>query len=134
MKELGGKYIRFSKEGLYSGATLGRLTGGYLSLKASESLMESAEIAQIWPNPELGTFGPEEAVVYGSVLTGYVLGGVITAKGVTKAQDYLDIDFEERRPLNDSLDKIEGVKEYLSEDEIEEDIGDALEYFFEDKD
>lgn len=78
---------------------------------------------------ELGSYGPEEAVVYSGIVAGYIIGGVVTAKGVTRIQDYLGVDFEERRPLNWPVEKL---AEYLSDEK--DDIQEAFEYLFEEED
>lgn len=88
--------------------------------------MENPDLPRIGLDPDPGSLGPEELTVYGSVLAGYLIGGSLTAKAVTRAQDYLGGDFEESRPLNPPIEK---VSEYLSDDD---DLEEALEYFFKD--
>lgn len=85
---------------------------------------------QLPPTLELGTYGPEEAVAYSGIIAGYIVGGVVTSKGITRAQDYLGIEINEKRPLKWPVEKITG---YLSDEK--DDIQEAFEYLFEeDKD
>lgn len=134
MKELAGKYGKVSREGLYSGALLGRFGGGYLGFEASDALIEDPDLLQLYPVIDSGSAGPEELVIYSSIVAGYFLGGALTAKGVTKFQELRKKDFRYTRPVNNSIEKIE---EIASSDNLEEekaDFDEAVKHFFEDED
>ena len=78
---------------------------------------------------DFGSYGPKELVLYGGITAGVIVGSVATAKGMTKIQEYLDHDFDERRPLKWPVQKI---TEYLSEEKDE--IQQGFELLFEEED
>lgn len=133
MKELAGKYGKVSKEGLYSGASLGRFGGGYFGLRASDALVEDPEILQLYPSIDLGSAGPEEMAIYSGVVAGYFLGGALTAKGVTKFQELRENDFKYTRPVNKSIQRMEDLLSSETK-EGEENVEEVLDFFFEDED
>jgi len=134
LKEVVGRYGKVSKEGLYSGVSLGRFGGGYTGYKLGDKFFEEPDLIELYPVMDSGSAGPEELAVYSSVLTGYFLGGVLTAKGVTKIQELRQTDFRYRRPVNKSIEKIEDLADFSESEEDVDDIDEALEFFFDDKD
>lgn len=67
-----GEKGRVSKKGFYSGILLGRPAGGYSGLKAGDYIFPDSEILQIYPSLDLGSFGPEEQIVYTGIAEGVI--------------------------------------------------------------
>lgn len=135
LKAVAGKYGKVSRKGLYSGAAIGRLTGGYLGMKTGESALPNAEILQIYPEIDTGALGPEETAVYTAVIGGYFLGGIGLAKGVTKYQELKEKDIEYTRPFLKPSEGLKKVKDLLGgEDEDELELEDAFGMVFDDED
>lgn len=133
LKALAGKYGKVSKKGLYSGAAIGRLTGGYAGMKAGETAFPSAEIAQIYPEIDPGALGPEESAVYTAVVGGYFLGGIGLAKGVTKYQELKEKDIEYTRPFLKPSEGLKKVKDFLDDKEDEADLSEAFNVVFDEE-
>lgn len=127
LEEFEEEHGMVSAAGWYTGFFGGRGIGGYLGYKTSSLLLENPETVQLPPTLELGSYGPEEAVAYSGIAAGYIVGGAATSKGITRAQEYLGIDINEKRPLKWPVEKITG---YLSDEKDE--IQEAFEYLFED--
>lgn len=134
LKEKAGKYGKVSKRGLYSGLGLGRLSGGYLGLQAGEAVFSEAEIAEIYPHIDPGQLGPEETAIYAALLSGYVLGGLGVAKGVTKYQEMREKDIKYTRPFLKPAEGLEKVREYLESEDEEESLKEAFELVFDEDD
>lgn len=126
LKAVAGKYGKVSKKGLYSGATIGRFSGGYLGLKAGETALPDAEILELYPQIDPGQFGPEEQALYAAVVGGYFAGGIGLAKAVTRYQELKESDIEYTRPFLKPFETLEDTREYLEEGE-EKDISEGLE-------
>jgi len=133
LKSLAGKYGKVSKKGLYSGATVGRLTGGYIGMKTGETVLPGADIVEIYPQIDPGALGPEETAVYSAVIGGYFLGGLGLAKGVTKYQEMKESDVEYTRPFLKPSEGLRKVKGFLEDEESEEDLQEAIELVFDDE-
>lgn len=131
LKAKAGKYGKVSKKGLYSGAAIGRLTGGYAGMKAGETAFPTAEIAEIYPHIDPGQLGPEEAAIYTGLLGGYVLGGIGLAKGVTKYQEMKEKDIQYTRPFLKPSEGLKKVKDFLDRKEEETDLSEAFDVVFE---
>lgn len=133
LKEKTGKYGKVSKRGLYSGLGLGRLSGGYLGMQAGETVFPEASTAEIYPHIDPGQLGPEEAAVYGALLSGYLLGGIGVAKGVTKYQELRKKDLKYTRPFLKPVEGLKQIKEFLEDEEDEESLEEAFELLFDDE-
>lgn len=134
LKAVAGKYGKVSKKGLYSGAALGRLTGGYLGMKAGETAVPEAEILQIYPEIDPGALGPEETAVYTAVLGGYFLGGIGLAKGVTKYQELKEKDIQYTRPFLKPSEGLKKLKGFLDGKDEEQDLEEAFSTVFDEED
>ncbi|AOV95004.1 hypothetical protein AQV86_03705 [Nanohaloarchaea archaeon SG9] len=133
LKAVAGKYGKVSKKGLYSGAAVGRLTGGYIGMKAGEKVLPEADIVEISPHLDPGTLGPEETAVYTAVVGGYFLGGLSLAKGVTKYQEMKESDVQYTRPFLKPPEGLRKVRGFLEGKEEDEDLREAFEVVFDDE-
>lgn len=133
LKALAGKYGKVSKKGLYSGAAIGRLTGGYAGMKAGETAFPGAEVAEIYPHIDPGQLGPEEAAVYTGLVGGYFLGGIGLAKGVTKYQELKEKDIQYTRPFLKPSEGLKKAKDFLDGEEDESDLSEAFNVVFDEE-
>lgn len=117
IKAIERKYGKVSKKGLYSGMIAGRIPGGYAGMKAGKEIFPSANIAEIYPQIDPGSLGPEESAVYGALIGGYILGGFGVAKGVTKYQEMKEEDLEYTRPFIKPFEGLKGIRKYLDGEE-----------------
>lgn len=132
LKATAGKYGKVSKKGLRHGLLYGRFAGGYTGKEISEYLIPQADILDpLALDP--GHLGPEEQTVYAAVVAGYFLGGFSAAKAVTKYQEMKEKDLEYTRPFLTPFDSWRKVKEFLDDEEEDEDIADSFEQFFQDE-
>jgi hypothetical protein len=103
-------------------------------MKAGETMFSEADIAEIYPHLDLGQLGPEEAAVYTALLSGYLLGGVGVAKGVTKYQELKEKDIQYTRPFLKPAEGLRKIREFLEDEEDEESLEEAIKLVFDDDD
>lgn len=103
-------------------------------MKAGEAMLPEADIAEIYPHIDPGQLGPEEAIVYTALLSGYLLGGIGVAKGVTKYQELREKDVKYTRPFLKPAEGLEKVKTYLEDEETDESLEEAFELVFDEDD